>query len=77
MKVSLRGCLHEGRKILALGRSKEAENFSFVLHAKISAEVVSKWTRKRRIPVGLEQLNARLPPCLFFLFLVLGSSERK
>ena len=27
--------------------------------------------------VGLERQNARLPPCLFFLSLVLGPSERR
>ena len=31
----------------------------------------------KKITFGLEQLNARLRPCLFFLSLVLGSSERK
>ena len=51
-------------------------NFSFALHAEISTEELTKWRRKRRITVGLEQLNARLSPCSFFLSLVLGSSER-
>ena len=55
----------------------ERKNFSFALHAEVSAEVVTKWRRKRRITVGREQLNARLPSCLFFLYVVLGSSERK
>ena len=56
---------------------REGGKTSFALHAEISAEVVTKWRRKRRITVGLEQLNAQLPPWLFFLSLVLGSSERK
>ena len=62
------------------GRSWEdprrRKNFSFALHAEISAEVVTKWRRKRRI-VRFEQLNARLSPGLFFVSLALGSSERK
>ena len=62
---------HGGRKIPALERSEKAENVSFALHAEISVEVVTRWRRKRRISVSLEQLNARLPPCLCFLFLVL------
>ena len=53
------------------------KTFRFALHSEISAEVVTKWRNKRRIIVGLEQLNALLPPCLLFLSLVLGSSERK
>ena len=48
---------------------RRRKNVSFALHGEISAEVVTKWRRKRRITVGLEQLNARLPPCLFFLSL--------
>ena len=49
--------------------------FRLFCNAEISAEVVTKCRRKRRITVGLLQLNTRLPPCLFFLFLLLGSTE--
>ena len=65
MAFDLRSCLHGGRKILVPGRSEKADNFFFALDAEISAEVVTKWTRKRRVTVGLEQLNTRLPPCSF------------
>ena len=41
----LRGCLHGGRKI----HPRRRINFSFALHAEISAELVAKWRRKRRI----------------------------
>ena len=70
---NLRGRLHGGRP----EDPRRQKNFSFSLHAVILAEVVTKWRRKRKITVGLKQLNARLPPLLFFLFLVLGSSEGK
>ena len=76
--VAAKGAVSQGgRKIPALERSEKAGNFSFALHAEISVEVVTKRRRKRGITVSLEQLNARLPPCLCFLFLVLGSSKRK
>ena len=65
------------RNILALGRSEKAEKLFVCFSTEISAEVVTKWRRKGRITVGLEQVNAQLPLCLFFLSLVLGSSERK
>ena len=57
--------------------SRRRNNFSFGLHVENSAEVLTKWRRKIRKIIALYQLNARLPPCLFFLYLVLGSSERK
>ena len=44
------------------------KNFSFALHAEISAEVVTKWRRKRRITIGLEQLNERPADAMFILF---------
>ena len=56
---------------------RRRNNSSFALHAEISTEVVNKWRRKRRITVGLYQLTVRLPPCLLFLSLILGASERK
>ena len=71
----LSGCLHGGRKILALERSLKVEQLFVALHAEISAEVVTKRRRKRRKIVSLYQLHALLPPCLFFLSLVLGYSE--
>ena len=58
----------------------------FVWVTDFSVEVVNKWERKRRKIIGLQQLNARLPPCLFFfvpsarifrakvVYMVLGSS---
>ena len=53
------------------GRFEKAKKLSFALHAEISAEVVIKWRRKRRIlTVDLEQLNFRLPPCMSVCFFV-------
>ena len=49
----LEGCLHGRKKILALGRSEKAEKlFVCALRAEISAEVVTKWGKKRRIALS-------------------------
>ena len=42
------------------------KKFGFGLHAEISAEVLTKWRRKRRKIIALYQLNALLPSCFFF-----------
>ena len=60
---NLWGCLYGGRKILALGRSQKAKQI-FVWFTCKNFGRGGCW--KSNKTVGLQQLNARLPPYLFF-----------
>ena len=68
-----------GWKFLALRRSEKVEKKLFVCFTcrNFGQLIFTKWRRKRKITVGLEQLYPLLSPCLFFLSPVLGSPERK